>query len=250
MEYLATSETEVWAPGAVLPLLCGFPKVRNLIATGLDLLELGLAPHSLLQRLASFERIISWYGARREEFRRAVAHLPFVFLDALPPPNGPLHAVDFFAAQVGAPCGLSPRIACCRPEDRKPESWIAIHPFSGSPKKNWPLERFQKLASQLPMPVRFFRGPDDYAPGAESIPDLAELARTLQRAGLCIGNDSGIAHLAAAVGTPVVALFGPTAPEIWAPRGAPVLILRRQPLEALSVEEVAAAVRNWLHQGR
>ena len=40
-----------------------------------------------------------------------------------------------------------------------------------------------------------------------------------RRRGLYIGNDSGITHLAAAVGTPVLALFGPTDPEVWAPRG-------------------------------
>ena len=41
-----------------------------------------------------------------------------------------------------------------------------------------------------------------------------------------IGNDSGIAHLAAAVGTPVVALFGPTDPRVWAPRGRDVRVVQ------------------------
>jgi ADP-heptose:LPS heptosyltransferase len=41
---------------------------------------------------------------------------------------------------------------------------------------------------------------------------------------LYVGNDSGITHLAAAVGTPVLALFGPTDPKIWGPRGAHVRI--------------------------
>jgi ADP-heptose:LPS heptosyltransferase len=41
-----------------------------------------------------------------------------------------------------------------------------------------------------------------------------------------VGNDSGITHLAAAVGTPVLALFGPTDPTVWAPRGANVTVGR------------------------
>jgi ADP-heptose:LPS heptosyltransferase len=54
------------------------------------------------------------------------------------------------------------------------------------------------------------------------------LARWLARARLYAGNDSGITHLAAAVGTPVLALFGPTNPEVWAPRGPNVRVVRWQ----------------------
>ncbi len=46
----------------------------------------------------------------------------------------------------------------------------------------------------------------------------------LARASLYIGNDSGITHLAAAVGTPVLAMFGPTDPAVWAPRGPNVRV--------------------------
>src|SRR5674476_1158977 len=57
-------------------------------------------------------------------------------------------------------------------------------------------------------------------PGAVRIDDLYELACWLAKARVFIGNDSGITHLAAAVGTPVLALFGPTDPEVWAPPDA------------------------------
>jgi ADP-heptose:LPS heptosyltransferase len=56
------------------------------------------------------------------------------------------------------------------------------------------------------------------------IENLYELACWLASARLYIGNDSGITHLAAAVGTPVLALFGPTDPDVWAPRGANVRV--------------------------
>jgi ADP-heptose:LPS heptosyltransferase len=52
-----------------------------------------------------------------------------------------------------------------------------------------------------------------------------------------IGNDSGISHLAAAAGAPVVALFGPTDPAVWAPRGPRVRILAAAGLRS-TVDEV------------
>ena len=55
---------------------------------------------------------------------------------------------------------------------------------------------------------------------------LPTLAALLSRASLFIGHDSGITHLAAASGAPVLALFGPTDPEIWAPPGEGVQVLR------------------------
>jgi ADP-heptose:LPS heptosyltransferase len=109
------------------------------------------------------------------------------------------------------------------------EDYAVIHPFSGSPRKNWPLEKFRALAGKLEpvMPVRWCAGEEDPPlPDAVRIDDLYELACWLAKARLYIGNDSGITHLAAAVGTPVLALFGPTDPDVWAPRGQHVRVGR------------------------
>lgn len=54
---------------------------------------------------------------------------------------------------------------------------------------------------------------------------LPQLAGLLERCQLFLGHDSGISHLAAAVGTPCVLLFGPTDPMVWAPANAQVTIL-------------------------
>ena len=57
---------------------------------------------------------------------------------------------------------------------------------------------------------------------------LGRLAALMRIASLYLGNDSGITHLAAACGAPTIALFGPTDPRIWAPRGPKVKIIRWQ----------------------
>ena len=159
----------------------------------------------------------------------AALDLPFTFLDALPAESAGIHATDFYLEQVRAiaPCASDgiPRIEC----SVEREDYAVIHPFSGSARKNWPLERFRSIAAQLGrvMPVHWCVGQEDPPlPGAVRIDDLYELACWLAKARLYIGNDSGITHLAAAVGTPVLALFGPTDPEVWAPRGQNVRIGR------------------------
>ena len=68
-----------------------------------------------------------------------------------------------------------------------------------------------------------------------------DLACWLATARVYFGNDSGITHLAAAVGTPVVAIFGASDPAIWGPRGERVKIVSGA-FENISVDEVLRAV--------
>ena len=77
------------------------------------------------------------------------------------------------------------------------------------------------------MPVQWCAGADD-PPLCDAVrfDDLYDLACWLATARLFVGNDSGITHLAAAVGTPVLAIFGPTDPAIWAPRGNHVRVVK------------------------
>jgi heptosyltransferase III len=67
------------------------------------------------------------------------------------------------------------------------------------------------------------------------------LASWIAGARAYIGNDAGITHLAAAAGAPVVAIFGPTDPVLWAPRGPRVRIVAGD-LQNISVDEVLSAV--------
>jgi hypothetical protein len=156
-----------------------------------------------MAELRKFDSIVSWYGANRAEFREAVADLPFTFLQALPGEECAVHATDFYLEQVGELCstgqaGDLPHIHC----DVAREDYAVIHPFSGSPRKNWAIEKFRAMADKLPMPVRWCAGEDDPPlDGAVRIDELYELACFLARARLH-RQYSGITHLAAAAGTP------------------------------------------------
>jgi heptosyltransferase-3 len=239
---------EVWVPTALRPLISGASRVRSIASTGLD--QLGIAdrepPQSLVEALSSFNRIVSWYGGNRPEFRAAAeaANPNWQFLRALPPPEATVHAADYFASQVGAPLGCGPSLAVGPPAVR--HNLIAIHPFSGSKEKNWPLERYRELVRSLPSEVAsrvaWIAGPEEQLEGALRFDDLAELAAWLAGACLYIGNDSGISHLAAATGAKSLVLFGPTDPAIWAPRGRDVGWMRHQPIGELPVATVCERV--------
>ncbi len=204
LEAAKSDYTEVWAPRAVLPLIGFADRTRALIDTGIE--RLGVLEGARVPELETFDSVYSWYGTNREEFREAVQHLPFKFFPALPPPAG------------------EPRIAV--PSAPK-ENFAIIHPFASSPAKRWPLENFRTVAGQLGMPVQWCAGPEEQLDGAVRFDDLYELGCWIAKARVYIGNDSGISHLAAAVGTPVVAIFLDSDPHIWAPRGHHVQVLVR-----------------------
>ncbi|MFC1461188.1 glycosyltransferase family 9 protein [Verrucomicrobiota bacterium] len=122
-------------------------------------------------------------------------------------------------------------------------SVIAIHPGSGSPKKNWPLPGFMSLAAKVEhekcgQPL-FMLGEAD-EPIVHALKKakarfpvlsgctLLETASILSACAGYVGNDSGITHLAAALGIRTVALFGPTDVDVWAPRGAHVSVVAFQ----------------------
>jgi ADP-heptose:LPS heptosyltransferase len=114
------------------------------------------------------------------------------------------------------------------PVEKRP--FIAVHPFSGSPKKNW--QHYEELASRLPLPVEWCIGPEQEWHEAHRFESLWDVARWLASARLYIGNDSGITHLAAAVGVPTVAIFRVTDPRVWAPRGRGRVEVLHEPVVA------------------
>ncbi|MEW6659143.1 MAG: glycosyltransferase family 9 protein [Thermodesulfobacteriota bacterium] len=124
-----------------------------------------------------------------------------------------------------------------------PGPFLAVAPGSGQARKNWPLAHYYEVTRALAwehgMGVIWLAGPAEepilpYLRGLAAAQDhlllanlpLTAVATTLARCRLYLGGDSGLTHLAAAVGVPgVLALFGPTDPRVWAPRGEGVRVL-------------------------
>lgn len=168
----------------------------------------------------------------------------------------PLERLAIFDADPVPRLPLAPRPRSLNP--------LALHPGSGSERKNWPeanwaellqhltgmadLEllvvggeaegsRLQRLAATLP-PAR--------ARVVQSLP-LAELAQRLACCRAFIGHDSGISHLAAAVDLPCLVLWGDTAEEIWRPPSEKVVVLRHPGgLTGLAVGDVMEHLRGIL----
>ena len=147
---------------------------------------------------------------------------------------------------------------------------VAIAPFSSTPMKDWGIERYKIFMENL-RDCRFVviggkkdRAQDFYIPeGAVDLRgqlSMTESAEALRRADYFIGGCSAPLHLAGAVGTPALALYGPTRPKMWAPRHKCIYIHHEQNcypcnvegygktcggnnfcMAAISVEEVLAA---------
>ncbi len=123
---------------------------------------------------------------------------------------------------------------------REPGRSLIIHPGSGGKIKCWPGSYYLELAEQafrIGLTPFFLLGPvekenPEFANlmGSTRFPvlsglTLVETAAVLANAKLYVGNDSGITHLAATLGRPVIAIFGPSAPERFGPRGRSVKII-------------------------
>lgn len=223
LESLRANFTEVWCASQNVPLARFADSAQSIVASGLDRIGL-LEAGDVVERLRGFDSIISWYGSNRPEFRELTGKLglPIEFLPALP--TGPGHAIDFYNDQSrqlgGLPAGRFPAIDC-PPGER---TFAAIHPFASNPGKRAPMAVFEAAARILgeSMPVHWLCGPEEELAGAVRIESLYELACWLRRARIFVGNDCGISHLAAGVGTPIQAYFRTTDPRVWAPRGQSV----------------------------
>ncbi len=119
--------------------------------------------------------------------------------------------------------------------------FAVINPGAGWGAKQWPAERYAEVARGLgqcgvPSVINFGGGEEELARAVEESSGgaaralgcgIGQLMALLRRARLFLGGDTGPLHLAAALGVPVVAIFGPTDPARNGPFGTEAIVLRR-----------------------
>jgi hypothetical protein len=203
------------------------------------------APPSLVARLAGFHRVISWFGARDKVYARQLGAIARASVIATPVGDDRIPVWRHLLATIGA---SSADLARCLPADSwrdqarrmlrelgaEPERPLLVaHPGAGGRWKRWPAETAARVIADLgrsaDVQVSIHQGPADGEVvddlyrrlDARALrlvePDLSLLAGILDLAAAYIGGDSGVSHLAAAVGAPAVILFPPSTRERWAP---------------------------------
>jgi len=226
-------------------------------------------------RLPAVERVVCWFGARDPIFVRRLAHcVP----DAVVAPSTIagacvwehlLHTVGAPAGSWCAPIQVSETLhaqgaaALAATGFDGPPPFLLVHPGAGSAAKCWPAEAFARtiatVAARTRMNAYVHQGPADQA-ATDALrrhigrgvawlvdPSLAALAGALAHATVFLGNDSGVSHLAAALGIPSVILFdaGNLGWRPWATQ-AVVRTVSLSRVDDADVEAVVADVRGRL----
>jgi heptosyltransferase III len=209
------------------------------------------APAPLIERLGGFRRVISWFGARDAiyaERLRATARR-CVIAPPVPAPDSRATVWDHLLRTIGVASGIDFTPLAV------PESWrseatrvltelgaaparplFVVHPGAGGASKLWPVSNVARVIrgvlEETEGAALVHQGPADRAVVAELTraldgpvlyliePDLPLLAAILERASGYLGMDSGVSHLAAAVGAPAVILFPAATRARWAPWSA------------------------------
>ncbi len=252
--------------------------------------EDGIRSPQAREVLAGARLVVLWMGRDVEQVTRnlrALGAQAIVSAPGRPPADGQRHAAEYLLDTL-LPVITEPPLEQQRgvtllPTAPEAARWaaaewtrrglvgrrvLALHPDSGGRSKCWPPERFAALAGRFLVEgwhILVIEGPADGLAAARVMQKLApervqhlselslpQLAALLARVALYIGNDSGVTHLAALVGAPTLALFGPTNPAIWSPRGPRVQVVWHgaaesgvtgHPMTDLSVDEVFAFFR-------
>lgn len=248
-------------PGAHLEVL-GYPHIASLaVAGGLinrvqpiearglaGFFAAGGALDELIQDyFAGFDLIVSYLYDPDHIFQRNVtsctaAH--FIQGPHRPDEHEGLHATEVFLKPLQRlaifESDAVPRLLIG--EARHTPAMVALHPGSGSERKTWPEDHWRELLQQVvdrtPLRLLLVGGeaeggkldrlagviPKERLTLARSLP-LVDLAGLLRQCRLFVGHDSGITHLAAALGLPCVVLWAHTARTVWEPRGRSVLVI-------------------------
>jgi len=250
VDLLARSEFADIAPPAVRVHSLERYEIRRLFAPGAG------ADDRARSFFAGYAAVYSWMGAQVDEFARQLGLLSGNAARIFPfrPRARQVHQRDYYLSCLGARDGnrsfpdIALRPQACAWRDRfwrlqalTGKAVLTLAPGSGGKEKNWPVEQYRAVAEWwrratggaavvLIGPVEEERGGfevfSDCCINARGL-SLGQAAALLARSDVYLGNDSGITHLAAAVGARTVALFGPSDASQWAPLGRAVTVLSR-----------------------
>ena len=221
-------------------------------------------PEALANYLRKFDVILSYVGGADRIFTQNLKRVNakrVITQNSLPNHCQKVHVVDHLlraVLELGLkPWSSMPKIYLTEEDRRFAELFlsehgihvgddfvVAIHPGSGGRQKCWPTEKFAEvirlLSRDASSRILLIEGPADVDSVKKLLPivsglkllrlanlSLVQLTSILEKCHAFIGNDSGITHLAAAVGTKTLAIFGPTDPDVWGPRGENVRIVCR-----------------------
>lgn len=209
----------------------------------------------------------AWMGTRDPGVRGALArHAAHATFAAVVRGDGPRHAAAEYGCGVGWAASWEALVAgaalAAAPAgeagDAPGADVLVVHRGAGAPGKRWAPAGFTRVAQAWRAGggvVLDLRGPadGDLPPlaGARIVrPTVAELPGVLAAAGAFVGNDSGPAHVAGAVGAPGVVLFGPTRPERWRPLSDRLRALQADARARDDVGRLAASVVAALEAAR
>jgi ADP-heptose:LPS heptosyltransferase len=227
----------------------------------------GHLDEALSEHFASFNIIVSYLYDPDEIFRENMARCSkaqFIAGPHRPSEGENVHATEVFLKPLERLAIFDaepvPRIPVATKPDRDVRKTLALHPGSGSETKNWPEKHWTELLKMIgagtDWRVLLVGGEAEQARLqrlASIVPierlsvavhqPLTELAVRSASCDAFLGHDSGITHLAAAVGLPGLALWGGTNPKIWRPRSDRFgLLIDERGLAHLEPPRVLAAV--------
>ncbi|MEM1107350.1 MAG: glycosyltransferase family 9 protein [Planctomycetota bacterium] len=260
-----------WSRGRLASAL-----IDNVSAMDIELFEFSRlhsddGPHTLSPAVKELfdaaEAVISFVAEESDPWAEHVVRLApqcnLVCLDTRPAPESPgsshAHITEWHRERLLS-FGIAVNEVDIKPTG-DPNGPIVIHPGSGGRDKCWPRDRFESLIEacrEKNHPVRVIFGEAEAARWPQHVLErwhdryhavgcgsLELLVEQLMGASAYVGNDAGPTQLAAQLGLPTTALFGPTDPSVWAPRGPSVRVIappEAAEMEWLSVDHVVSEV--------
>ncbi len=229
---------------------------------------IGIHTPAMLSLLQQTDLVICWLrdsdGVVRHNLQQAGAK-HFIIAAGRPGEGQHIHIIRYLMETVGLPSGTIDltrwQLPLKQPDgllDDGKQSMVAIHPGSGGARKCWPVTAFAEVIERLwqrGYSVLVLAGPVDSerikylrqhltSPPEQTMltvlidAPLLDIAQHLRQCQRFLGNDAGITHLAAMLGIPTVALFGPSSPTVWRPVGPDVEVIHVAELAQLTVEMV------------